>query len=106
MAVCGGGALNNHLMHRLNAGHFTRGANGCAGPACDAVEACAFAWLAVKPSWGKQEPSKRHGRTRRRVLGPFTPITLPEAWPGQAKKLEPQPQVVVAFGFLITNCAP
>ena len=24
----------------------------------------------------------------------------------QALKLEPQPQVVVAFGFLITNCAP
>ena len=24
----------------------------------------------------------------------------------QAEKLEPQPQVVVAFGFLITNCAP
>ncbi len=24
----------------------------------------------------------------------------------QAVKLEPQPQVLVAFGFLITNCAP
>ena len=24
----------------------------------------------------------------------------------QAVKLDPQPQVVVAFGFLITNCAP
>ncbi len=24
----------------------------------------------------------------------------------QAEKLEPQPQVVVALGFLITNCAP
>ena len=24
----------------------------------------------------------------------------------QAEKLDPQPQVVVAFGFLITNCAP
>ena len=25
---------------------------------------------------------------------------------GQAENDEPQPQVVVAFGFLITNCAP
>jgi len=25
---------------------------------------------------------------------------------GQTEKLEPQPQVVVALGFLITNCAP
>lgn len=25
---------------------------------------------------------------------------------GQAEKLEPQPQVLVAFGFLMTNCAP
>jgi hypothetical protein len=24
----------------------------------------------------------------------------------QTEKLDPQPQVVVAFGFLITNCAP
>ena len=24
----------------------------------------------------------------------------------QTEKLDPQPQVVVAFGFLMTNCAP
>ncbi len=29
-----------------------------------------------------------------------------EAWGLQAENEEPQPQVVVAFGFLITNCAP
>ena len=26
--------------------------------------------------------------------------------PGQAENDDPQPQVVLAFGFLITNCAP
>jgi 1,6-anhydro-N-acetylmuramate kinase len=55
MAVCGGGALNTHLMQRLQA------------------------------------------------LLPLVPWS--DARSGQ-RKLEPQPQVVVAFGFLITNWAP
>ena len=55
MAVCGGGALNNHLMHRLKDFRpLPRGANGCAGLPVMQVEACAFllGWP-VKPSWAK-----------------------------------------------------
>ena len=35
--------------------------------------------------------------------GPVSALRLVE---DQTEKLEPHPQVVVAFGFLITNCAP
>jgi len=34
------------------------------------------------------------------------PFSMPRRIAVQAENDEPQPQVVVAFGFLITNCAP
>jgi hypothetical protein len=38
--------------------------------------------------------------------GGFVEGALSEASGYQAEKLDPQPQVLVAFGFLITNWAP
>ena len=110
MAVCGGGALNNHLMHRLKdlLAPLPVEPTDVLGLPVMQVEACALrGYWPVKPSWGKQGTSNVTGAQGARVLGPFYPLdALCRAWPGQAEKLEPQPQVVVAFGFLITNCAP
>ena len=48
---------------------------------------------------GEQKPNRQQKAAHGRLLC-FEKGRL------QVEKLDPQPQVVVAFGFLITNCAP
>ena len=87
----------------------------------DQVEALAFAWLAREALAGRAgQPAGGDRRARTAGAGrDLSPIAVPEKENGsprlpfraglrtrQAEKLDPQPQVVVAFGFLITNCAP
>ena len=70
------------------------------------VEATAFAWLARKTvNREKLALQSITGAKGARVLGVSVSGLAGEIRP-QAEKLEPQPQVVVAFGFLITNWAP
>ena len=86
------------------------------------VEAAAFAWLARQ--FCERQPGNHPGVTGAaglRVLGALYPPRDAErarnddgarrrrragSGNAQAEKLEPQPQVLVAFGFLITNWAP
>ena len=98
LLVCGGGAFNLHLMQRLAAllaGRATVKSTAAAGVAPEQVEALAFAWLA-----------KAHLARRPGNLPTATGARGPRVLGAQAVKDDPQPQVVVAFGFLITNCAP
>ena len=124
LVVCGGGAFNADLMARLSAllAPVAVVSSADRGLPPDQVEACAFAWLAR--AFVRREPGNIPavtGAAGPRVLGALYPgqrraadVKKPprggfrrlRAEPAQAEKLEPQPQVVVAFGFLITNWAP
>jgi anhydro-N-acetylmuramic acid kinase len=120
LLVCGGGARNGQLMRRLQACCPASGASTEArGLPVDQVEAAAFAWLArqLQCCDGRAicrqvtgaRGSECSGRCTRRDAGkqkkpPARRLFSPQA--GQTEKLDPQPQVVVAFGFLITNWAP
>ena len=82
------------------------------------VESLAFAWLAMQVMQRAARQSARRHRARGpRVLGRH--LLTREIEKGAASALgyaaiagsrprndDPQPQVLVAFGFLITNCAP
>ncbi len=91
------------------------------------VESMAFAWLAMKcvnrepvdltavdgraraarPGRDLSRLSESHRTAGARSSGrPKRPRIAARADSSQAVKEEPQPQVEVAFGFLITNCAP
>ena len=127
LLVCGGGALNGDLMRRLAALP--------AGVRCGRADERGLAGrrrsrLRVRLA-GARIRRARSPATCAGVTGARGPRVLGALYPadidgGRAKakaarrrpcsrsvdealrreKLEPQPQVVVAFGFLITNCAP
>jgi hypothetical protein len=72
----------------------------------DQVEALAFAWLAAcRLAERTASLPAVTGARGPRVLGAVYAATR-RLGSDQAENDEPQPQVVVAFGFLITNCAP
>ena len=76
LIVCGGGALNDHLMRRLQAllPHAQVIASGEAGLPPLQVEAAAFAWLARKAVRGeKLELQSTTGARGARVLGGIYP---------------------------------
>ena len=127
--ACGGGANNTTLMQALaaelkprrvattatarRAGRArrgagvrvarARGARGTSGnlPAVTGAKGPARA--------GCNLPAlKARARRSYTTTGPQGPVRSLRRARGerQTEKLDPQPQVVVAFGFLITNCAP
>ena len=124
LVVCGGGAFNGELMR--DSARCCRAVSRM--PTAERglpplqVEAVAFAWLARATS--QRAPAivpAVTGARGPRVLGALYPALKAalaakdkgRPWAAfsaersdQAEKLDPQPQVVVAFGFLITNCAP
>jgi len=72
LIVCGGGALNQHLMRRLQAllPQVTVSASGAAGLPPLQVEAAAFAWLARKTVRREKLPlESTTGARGARVLG-------------------------------------
>ena len=117
--VCGGGARNAHLM-RSFAQRLPRvrvSTTDELGVPVDQVEGAAFAWLAHR--FIERQPgnlAEVTGARGPRLLGALYPPRMTKAARGglcrssetaaHAEKLDPQPQVLVAFGFLITNCAP
>ena len=80
------------------------------------VEALAFAWLARRivarrPATCRRSPAPGPARAGSALPGGLKQhgargSPARRASRAQAEKDDPQPQVVVAFGFLITNCAP
>ena len=76
MAVCGGGALNNHLMHRLKdlLAPLPVEPTDVLGLPVMQVEACAFAWLArqtvLGQAWNLPNVTGAQGA---RVLGAIYP---------------------------------
>ena len=62
---------------------------------------------APRPGFAQLAWMTRRRRVRPKRTGPHGPrFRASTETTGQAEKLDPQPQVVVAFGFLMTNCAP
>ena len=122
LLVCGGGAFNTHLMQRLAAllarhrGAEHRCSRRAAAAGRGAGLRLAGAGLRGAPTGqpgggDRCTRSARAGRALPRRLSAETTRAAEAALANagkstQAEKLEPQPQVVVAFGFLITNCAP
>jgi anhydro-N-acetylmuramic acid kinase len=119
VVVCGGGAFNAHLMARLAEACSPRPvvSSAALGVAPDPVEALAFAWLArefverrcanlpaVTGAGGRRRLGALYPRTKR-TGRPRRPASCATA-PAQTENDDPQPQVVVALGFLITNWAP
>ncbi len=126
--VCGGGAHNGALLRELAARsrrtHASRRRRRMGVPVGD-VEALAFAWLAREALAGRPgnlpavTGARGAARAGRRLsgLGPLGERGMKTGAAGARRcpdglrlqvveNDEPQPQVVVAFGFLITNCAP
>ena len=63
------------------------------------VTVCRYAFRNQRDGFVRSERRNRNG-------GSWGRCTAFELSGRQVEKLDPQPQVVVAFGFLITNCAP
>ena len=76
LIVCGGGALNNHLMQRLQARlpNLTRGLLGAGGPAAAAGGGGRLCLAGAQDRAARNgEPEKRHGRPRRPCAGCIYP---------------------------------
>ena len=118
LLVCGGGALNTHLMRRAGrpvagrARHHHRQCRPARRSGRGRGIRLARATLRRTAAGQHRCRHRRTGsaRARRALPGLNDRAARRRLWLGapvdQAEKLDPQPQVVVAFGFLITNCAP
>ena len=130
--VCGGGAYNPYIMLQWAQALQRQGlaanvqSTETLGIVPNHVEAIAFAWLALRFNqrlpgklplvtghaivefWERYIPTadrkQLYIKKERPRISPRRPFLT--GFKNQAENEEPQPQVVVAFGFLITNCAP